>query len=143
SQLNEAAQQIAELKNKPPDTIIQTVPVEVIKTVEVERQKSGADFAIVTNLVNLDKQVNLQEVASLPADTPVTLKQYNVFAYKKVIRGVNVYSDWSKAAQGKFKIDEVTADVSRRITKDGKYIGIVAGYDFKYDHAKAGIRYSF
>ncbi|WP_037592205.1 hypothetical protein, partial [Sporomusa ovata] len=32
SQLNEAAQQIAELKNKPPDTIIQTVPVEVIKT---------------------------------------------------------------------------------------------------------------
>jgi hypothetical protein len=73
----------------------------------------------------------------------VTLNQYNVFAYKKVIRGVNVYPDWSEAVQGKFKLDEVTADVSWRITKDGKYLGVVAGYDFKYDHGKAGIRYSF
>jgi len=143
SQLDEAAQQIAELKNKPPDTIIKTVPVEVIKTVEVERQKSGADFAIVADPKQPDKQVNLKEIAKLPADTSVTLNQYNVFAYKKVIRGVNVYPDLSKAVQGKFKLDEVTADVSRRITKDGKYIGIVAGYDFNHNHAKAGIRYSF
>jgi len=143
SQLAEAAQQIASLKNKPPVTVVKTVPVEVIKTVEIERQKSGADFAIVADPVNPDKQVNLQEVASLPEDTPVTLNQYNVFVYKKVIRGVNVYPDWSKLAQGKFGINEVTADVSRRITKDGKYIGVAAGYDFKHDHAKAGIRYSF
>ncbi|CQR71396.1 hypothetical protein SOV_17490 [Sporomusa ovata DSM 2662] len=143
SQLNEAAQQIAELKNKPPDTIIQTVPVEVIKTVEVERQKSGANFAIVTDPKQPDKQVDLKEVEKLPTETSVTLNQYNVFAYKKVIRGVNVYPDWSEVVRGNFKIDEVTADVSRRITKDGKYIGVVAGYDFKHDHAKAGLRYLF
>ena len=143
AQLAEAAQQIAELKNKPPEKIIQTVPYKVTKTVEVERQKSGADFAIVTDPKQPDKQVNLKEVEKLSADTPVTLNQYNVFAYKKVIRGVNVYPDWSKTVQGKFKLDEVTADVSRRITKDGKYIGVVAGYDFNHDHAKAGIRYSF
>jgi len=143
SQLDEAAQQIAKLKNKPPDTIVKTVPVEVIKTVEVERQKVGADFAIVTDPKQPDKQVNFKEIEKLPADTPVTLNQYNVFAYKKVIRGVNVYPDLSKAVQGKFKLDEVTADVSRRITKDGKYIGVIAGYDFIHDHAKAGIRYSF
>lgn len=143
SQLEEAAQQIKELKNKPPDTIVKTVPVEVIKTVEVERQKFGADFAIVTDPKQPDKQVNLKEVEKLPADTTVTLNQYNVFAYKKVIRGINVYPDWSKAVQGKFKLDEVTADVSRRISKDGKYIGVVAGYDFEHDKAKAGLRYSF
>lgn len=143
SQLAEAAQQIAKLKNKPPDTVIQTVPVEVIKIVEIEREKSGANLAIVTDPTQPDKQVDLKEVEKLPADTAVTLNQYNVFAYKKVIRGVNVYPDLSKLAQGKFKLDEVTADVSQRITKDGKYLGVVAGYDFKYDHAKTGIRYSF
>jgi hypothetical protein len=61
---------------------------------------------------------------------------------KKVIRGVNVYPDWGKAAKGKFKLDEVTADISRGISKDGRYIGLTAGYDFKHDEAKAGIRYS-
>ncbi|SMC63045.1 hypothetical protein [Sporomusa malonica] len=142
-QLDEAAKQIAELKNKPPDTIVKTVPVEVPKIIEVERKKSGADFAIVTDPANPDKQVDLKEIEKLPADTSVTLNQYNVHAYKKVIRGVNVYPDWGEVAQGKFKLDEVTVDISRRISKDGKYIGVTAGYNFKYDHAKTGIRYSF
>lgn len=143
SQLDEAAKQITELKNKPPNTVIKTVPVEVMKTVEVERQKSGADFAIVTDPKQPDKTVDLKDVEKLPADTSVTLNQYNVFAYKKVIRGVNVYPDWSETARGKFKIDEVTADISRRITRDGKYLGVSVGYDFEHDKAKAGIRYSF
>lgn len=95
------------------------------------------------NMQQPDKQVDLKKVEQLPESTTVNLNQYNVFVYKKVIRGVNVYPDLSKLAQGKFKLDEVTADVNRRITKDGKYLGVVAGYDFKYDHAKAGIRYSF
>ena len=143
SQLQEAANQIAKLKNKPPDTIVKTVPVEVIKTVEIERQKSGADFAIVTDPKHPDKQVDLKEVAKLPADTTVTLNQYNVFAFKKVVKGYNVYPDWGEAARGKLKLNEINYDVSRRITKDGKYLGVVAGYDFKHDEAKAGIRYSF
>ncbi|WP_371374899.1 hypothetical protein [Sporomusa aerivorans] len=133
SQLAEAAAEIADLKNKPPDTIIKTVPVEVVKAIEVERQKSGADFSIVTDPANPDKPVNLDEIAQLPEGTTVNLNQYNVFAYKKVIRGVSVYPNLSAAAQGKFKIDEVTADVSRRITKNGKYIGVTVGYDFEHD----------
>lgn len=138
SQLNEAAKQIAELKNKPPDTIVHTVPVEVIKTVEVERQKSGADFAIVTDPKHPDKQVDLKEVEKLPAETPVVLNQYNVHAYKKVIRGINMYP-----ALDNGKVDEVTTDVSRRTSKDGKYLGLTVGYDFKHEHAKIGVRYSY
>ncbi len=140
SQLNEAAQQIAELKNRPPNTIIKTVPVKVIETVEVERKKSGADFAIVTDPASPDKPVNLEEVAKLPEGTTVNLNQYNVFAYRKVIRGVNVFPVLDS---GRVKVYEVTVDVSRRVTKDGKYIGVAAGYDFKHNKAKAGIRYSF
>lgn len=138
SQLEETAKQIAELKNKPPATIIKTVPVEVIKTVEVERQKSDADFAIVTDPKHPDKKVDFKEVEKLPADTTVTLNQYNVHAYKKVIRGVNVYP-----ALDTGKINEVTADVSRRISKSGKYLGVTAGYDFEHDKAKIGLRYSY
>ncbi|MBP2635570.1 MAG: hypothetical protein H6Q72_1477 [Firmicutes bacterium] len=140
SQLDEAAAQIAALKNKPPNTIIQTVPYEVTKTIEVERKKSGADFAIVTDPKQPDKQVNLKEIEKLPANTPVNLNQYNVFAYKKVIHGYNIYPGYDV---GRFKINEITADVSRRISKDGKFVGVAAGYDFEHDKAKIGLRYSY
>ncbi len=143
SQLEEAAAQIAALKNQKPDTIIKTVPVEVTKVVEKEVEKRGADFAIVTDPAQPDKQVDLKQVEKLPADTMVTLNQYNVFAYKKVVRGINIYPDWSGLVQQKPKLDEVTVDVSRRITKDGKYLGAVAGYDFKNKESKLGLRYSF
>jgi hypothetical protein len=140
SQLNEAAAQIAALNNKPPERIIQTVPYEVTKTIEVERQKSGADFAIVTDPKQPDKQVDLKDVEKLPADTPVTLNQYNVHAYKKVIRGYNIYPGYDA---GRIRINEITADVNRRISNDGKYLGVVAGYDLKHSEAKIGIRYSY
>lgn len=140
SQLAGAAKQIAELKNKPPDTVIRTVPVEVIKTVEVERQKSSADFAIVTDPKQPNKKIDLKEVENLPANTPVVLNQYNVHAYKKVVHGFNVYPGYDN---GSIKINEVTADVNRRISKNGKYLGITAGYDFEHDEVKIGIRYTF
>lgn len=54
----------------------------------------------------------------------------------------NIYPDRRAAANGKLKLDEVTADINRRVTKGGKYIGIAAGYDFKHDYGKVGIRYS-
>jgi hypothetical protein len=100
SQLNEAAQQIFDLKNKPPDTIVKTVPVEVVKTVEVERKKAGADFTIVTDPTNPDKTVDLKEIEKLPAETVVTLNQYNVFAYKKGYPGRKCIPRLGKSSQG-------------------------------------------
>ncbi len=143
-QLNEAAKEIARLKNKPPDKVVVTEVKEVVKVVEKEVEKRGADFGIVTNPASPDKPVDLGEIAQLPEGTTVNLNQYNIFAYKKVIRGVNVMPDWSETVKkGSPRIQELTYDVSRRITKDGKYLGGVVGYDFKHDEAKAGIRYSF
>ncbi|MCM0759624.1 hypothetical protein M7775_13780 [Sporomusa sphaeroides DSM 2875] len=139
-QLNEAAKEIARLKNKPPDKVVVTEVKVVEKVVEKEVEKRGANFGIVTDPANPEKPVDLGEIAKLPEGTIVNLNQYNVFAYKKIIRGVNVFPALDG---GRVKINEVTVDVSRRITKDGKYIGVVAGYDFEYNKAKAGIRYSF
>lgn len=143
SQLEEAAQQIAALKNQPPEKIVQTVPYEVVKTVEVEREKSGADFAIVTDPANPTTPVDLNEVEKLPENTAVNLNQYNVYAYKKIVRGITVYPNWGKTIQGSPGVNEVTVDVSRRVTKGGKYLGVAAGYDVKHKEVKAGIRYTF
>jgi hypothetical protein len=143
SQLEEAAQQIAVLKNQPPNTVIQTVPVHVPYVVEQQRQQSGADFAIVTDPAHPSTTVDLQQVEQLPANTTVTLNQYNVQAFKKVIRGITIYPDWGKTVQGNPGVNEITADGSRRITKDGKYLGVAAGYDFKNEEVKLGIRYTF
>jgi hypothetical protein len=140
-QLDQAAQQIAALKNKPPDTIIQTVPYEVTKVVTQEVEKRGADFAIVTDPKNPDKSVDLNEVAKLPADTPITLNQYNVFAYKKIIRGIDVYPSFTAITPT--GVSEVTYDVSRKISNDGKYLGVVGGYDFDNKKAKIGLRYTY
>ncbi len=140
-QLDSAAQQIAELKNKPPDTIIKTVPVEVEKVVTKYVEKSGADFAIVTDPKNTDKQVNLKDIAKLSASTDVTLNQYNVFAYKKVLHDITVYPTFSGITPN--GVNEIDYGVSRKISNDGKYLGIVAGYEFDDKKAKIGLRYTF
>jgi hypothetical protein len=82
-----------------------------------------------------------KEVAKLPTDTPVTLNQYNVFAYKKVIRGIDVYPSFTGITPT--GISEVTYDVSRKITNDGKYLGVVGGYDYDSERVKIGLRYTF
>ncbi|MCC5465528.1 hypothetical protein [Pelosinus baikalensis] len=140
-QLDSAARQVAELKNQKPDTIIKTVPVEVEKAVIKEVEKRGADFAIVTDPTNPNKAVDLNEVANLPASTDVTLNQYNVFAYKKVLRDIAVYPSFTGITPN--GIDEVSYGVSRKITNDGKYVGLVVGYEFDDKKTKIGLRYTF
>ena len=143
SQLEEAAKQIASLKNKPPDTVIKTIPVEVAKTIEIEREKHGAEFAIVAEPKQPDKQVDLKEIEKLPVNTTATLNQYNVFAYKRKIHQVELTPDWSETIRGKWKVDEVSYGESRKISNDGKYLGWKGGYNFKHEEAKFAIMYMF
>jgi len=140
-QLAQASTQIALLKNQKPDTIIKVVPVEVIKTVEVERVIRGADFAIVTDPKNPTKQVDLKEVAALPADTDVTLNQYNVFAYKKILRDITVYPSFTGITPS--GISEVDIGISRKITNSGVYLGVVGSYDLEGRKIKAGLKVTF
>jgi hypothetical protein len=140
-QLDSAAQQIAELKNKKPDTLIKTVPVEIEKVVVKEVEKRGADFAIVTDPNNQNKTPDIEGIKKLPDSTPVTLNQYNVFAYKKVLRDITVYPSFTGITPS--GVGEVSFGVSRKITKDGKYLGIVTGYEFDDKKIKVGLRVTF
>lgn len=133
SQLAEAAAQIAALKNQPPVYVYHTTAAEVPAQIASNVQHSGADFAIVTDPAHPGQAVNLTG-----GNQPVTLNEYNVYAYPKVVRGVNVYL--SKNMSG---IGEVSYDVSRRITKSGKYIGAAAAYDLDNKQAKIGLRFAF
>lgn len=98
------------------------VPVYIEKTTGKDVEKvskqyvkdSGADFAIVTDANDKDKEVNLKDI---PKDNEVILNQYNINSYKKYIQQVEV----GRSTDG---YTELGYTVSRKITDDGKYLGI-------------------
>lgn len=133
-QIDEAARQIAELKNKKPDSITHTIVQQVPVVIEKERQASGADFAIVTDPKNPDQKVDLTKYQ---ATDPVVLNQYNVHAYKKVLRQIEYapknIDDWKPA--------EVGYTVSRKISDDGKYLGV--GVEHNFDNSKTYVKLQY
>lgn len=143
AQLAEAAAQIAALKNQPPVYVVQTPAGQVQQVAEQERQRAGADFSILTDPKQPDKKYTFDDFKAMPAGTTVNLNQYNVQAYKKVLRQVDIIPDWSSTIQGRPKIEEASFSVSRRVSNDGKYLGIVAGYNVPDKKAKVGIRYTW
>ena len=133
-QIEEAAKQIASLKNKQPDTITHTIVQQVPVVVEKERQDSGADFAIVTDPKNPDQKVDLTKYQDTD---PVVLNQYNVQAYKKILHTVSYapkdIQDWSPK--------EVGYSVAKKITNDGQYIGV--GVDYNVDEKKGLVKLEY
>ena len=98
------------------------------------QDKAGADFSIVTNRDSPGKTA--ADLSKLPASTPVTLNQYNVQAYKKVLHTIEIAPDIQNKS-----IDEVGYTVSRKISSDGKYIGIGATYSI--DEHKTMVKVSY
>jgi hypothetical protein len=136
SQLDETAKQIVALKNKAPDTITHTVVQQVPVIVEKEREKSGADFAIVTNPKNSDQKIDLSQHKE---NDPVVLNQYNVHAYKKILRQIDYapknVDNWTPA--------EVGYSVSRKISNDGKYLGVAVDHNFDDKKTIVKLRYTY
>ena len=121
-QLDQAAQKIAYFANKKPETVVQTVVKEVPVVADQQRKESGADFAIITDPQQPEKQVDLK---TLPQDEAVNLNQYNVYAYKKVLHTVS----YALKAMNDWQPQEVGYSVAKKITNDGKYIGVGVSYD--------------
>jgi hypothetical protein len=96
------------------------------------QEVAGADFSIVTDKYNPTKHTGLK---TLPASSTVELNQYNVQAYKKVLHTVDVGTSDAKS------VGEVGYTVSKKISKDGKYIGVGASYNF--DNEKAMVKLSY
>lgn len=136
-QAKEAAKEIRYIyeTKKEPVYIVNTTGEKAPAAASEARNEAKADFAIITDKNNSDKQVRLEE---LKKDQPVELNQYNVQAYKPVIRTVTISPD----IEGK-KLEQINFSISKKINKKGEYIGIGAGYDIINKRTLLNISYSW
>lgn len=135
-QAQDAAQEIRyiyEHDTKPEYTII-TTGGDVEKQAQAAQERAGADFSIVAS-----DDGEKADVASISKDKPVELNQYNVQAYKQVLHTVEVSPD----IEGGRGIAEVGYSVSRKVSSDGKYLGVGASYNFDSNKAYVKMIYTW
>ena len=135
-QAQDAAQEIRyiyEHDTKPEYTII-TTGGDVEKQAQAAQERAGADFSIVA-----PGDGEKADVTSISKDKPVELNQYNVQAYKKVLHTVEVSPD----IEGGRGIAEVGYSVSRKVSSDGKYLGVGASYNFDSNKAYVKMTYTW
>lgn len=134
-QAQDAAQEIRyiyEHDTKPEYTII-TTGGDVEKQAQAAQERAGADFSIVAS-----DDGEKADVASISKDKPVELNQYNVQAYKRVLHTVEVSPD----IEGR-GIAEVGYSVSRKVSRDGKYLGVGASYNFDSNKTYVKMTYTW
>ncbi len=135
-QAQDAAQEIRHIyehDTKPEYTII-TTGGDVEKQAQAAQERAGADFSIVAS-----QDGSKADVASINKDKPVELNQYNVQAYKKVLHTVEVSPD----IEGGRGVAEIGYTVSRKVSRDGKYLGVGASYNFDNDKAYVKMTYTW
>ena len=135
SQAREAASQIRYIYTNSiiPQYTIKTTGDKAQEVAEKAQAAAGADFSIVTNKSAPNEKTDLK---TLPAGSTVELNQYNVQAYKKILHTIEVVPDIQNKSVG-----EVGYTVSRKISSDGKYIGIGATYNI--DDHKTMVKLSY
>lgn len=133
-QAQDAAQEIRYIyqHDDPPEYTIITTGGDVEKQAQAAQKRAGADFSIVASTDGAPANT-----ASISKDKPVELNQYNVQAYKKVLHTVEVSPD----IEGGRGIAEVGYSVSRKVSRDGKYLGVGASYNF--DNGKAYVKMTY
>lgn len=135
-QAQDAAQEIRYIykhDTKPEYTII-TTGGDVERQAQAAQERAGADFSIVAS-----DDGEKADVASTGKDKPVELNQYNVHAYKKVLHTVEVSPD----IEGGRGVAEVGYTVSHKVSRDGKYLGIGASYNFDSNKAYVKMTYTW
>ena len=135
SQAQEAASQIRYIYTNSiiPQYTIKTTGDKAQEVAEKAQEAAGADFSIITDKSNPTEATSLK---TLPAGSTVELNQYNVQAYKKVLHTIDVSPDIHNKAIG-----EVGYMVSRKISKDGKYLGV--GVSYNVEDKKTLVRVSY
>lgn len=135
-QAQDASQEIRyiyEHDTKPEYTII-TTGGDVEKQAQAAQERSGADFSIVAS-----QDGTPANTASISKDEPVELNQYNVQAYKKVLHTVEVSPDID-SGRG---VAEIGYTVSRKVSSDGKYLGVGASYNFDSNKTYVKMTYTW
>lgn len=135
-QAQDAAQEIRyiyEHDTKPEYTVI-TTGGDVERQAQAAQERAGADFSIVASTDGTPANT-----ASISKDKPVELNQYNVQAYKKTLHTVEVSPD----IDGGRGIAEVGYTVSRKVSRDGKYLGVGASYNFDSNKTYVKMTYTW
>lgn len=137
SQAREAASQIRYIYTNSiiPQYTIKTTGDKAQEAADKAQEAAGADFAIVTNKSNPTETTDLK---TLPAGSRVELNQYNVQAYKKVLHTIDVSPDIHNKAIG-----EVGYMVSRKISSDGKYLGVGVSYNVEDKKTLVHVSYTW
>ena len=112
---------------------ITTTGNKVQKVSETAQNNAGADFSIITNKSDPNSKIDIR---AIPSTSTVELNQYNVQAYKKILHTIEVVPDIQNKS-----VDEVGYTVSRKISSDGKYIGVGASYNI--DDHKTMVKLSY
>lgn len=135
-QAQDAAQEIRYIyqHDEPPEYTIITTGGDVEKQAQAAQERAGADFSIVAS-----DDGEKADVASIGKDKPVELNQYNVQAYKKVLHTVEVSPD----IDGGRGVAEVGYSVSHKVSRDGKYLGVGASYNFDSNKAYVKMTYTW
>lgn len=108
-----------------PIYMVTTTGNKVQRVAETAQNNAGADFSIITNKSDPNSKI---DISAIPSTSTVELNQYNVQAYKKTLHTIEVVPDIQNKS-----VDEVGYTVSRKISKDGKYMGMGASYNIN-DH---------
>ena len=132
AQAQEIASTIREIRvvEKTPEYAVHTTGDKAQEASEKAQEATGADFAIVTNK---DTAQEVKQLDELPADTQVTLNQYNVQAYKKHINTIE-YQPTEKV---------VGYTHQWKVSKSGHYMGVGADYDIDDKKVMMKITYSW
>ncbi|WP_196592408.1 hypothetical protein [Pectinatus frisingensis] len=135
-QAQEAASQIKYIvsSGQQPKYVVYTTASEAPAAEKTAQEKARADFSIVTNPRNPTETVDTSKLSS---DTQISLNQYNVQAYKKVLHTVSYAPKSVRDPSPK----EIGYSVSRKITKDGQYIGV--GVDYNFDDKAAMVKLEY
>ena len=135
-QAQDAAQEIRYIyqHDDPPEYTIITTGGDVEKQAQAAQERAGADFSIVASTDGAPANT-----ASISKDRPVELNQYNVQAYKKVLHTVEVSPD----IDGGRGVAEVGYSVSHKVSRDGKYLGVGASYNFDSNKAYVKMTYTW
>ena len=120
-----------------PVYVVQTTGANLNNAAEMAKERAEADFSIIADNApaNNDKVSSeaSQEFKTIPDNTPVTLNQYNIQAYKKHINTIE-YRPWEKT---------VGYTHQWKITKSGRYIGVGADYNIDDKRVYAKVVYSW
>ena len=124
------ASEIADkIQNAKPAGSVNTTAGDLKETAAELQQKNSSDFAPV---------VTDEDLSKIDKNTPVELQQYHVYAAPKVLREVGLKADTSGKGVG-----GISYGIKRRISAEGKYIGVRADYDWQDKEAAVWLTYTY